>query len=407
MPTTITTYNVFAAGTKARASEVNQNFSNYRGTLIPISESNAEAEGNTHDLGTLEHQWRNLYLQNAPYVNGSQQVVTPTGVIMPYAGTSAPAGFLFCDGSSINRVTYAALFNIIGEYWGSGDLSTTFNIPDVRGRAIRFADAGAGRDLSAATRSSSLANFTGTGTVVSGTTGISNISIDVFGRLRVGSRVWGPDNITTTQGRIYANSTTIASIPAAQIVLLQSGFPIWGTVLSPQYGYYTIIPTTTVTSVNTVGFSMVIGKETREGDATATADFFYNMHLFPTSTIVSIDTATTSIVISSTATISQVAASLVFDRGGDNIGSTQDDAMQGHHHRKSGITRNYGGTGVRFIASNVGNGPGDMTNADTITQSWSDNEVRFPVSDIEGNGVPRYAPETRMTNIYANAVIKF
>ena len=56
----------------------------------------------------------------------------PAGVIVPYGGASAPAGWLLCDGSAISRTTYAALFAAIGTAFGTGDGSTTFNLPDMR-----------------------------------------------------------------------------------------------------------------------------------------------------------------------------------------------------------------------------------------------------------------------------------
>jgi microcystin-dependent protein len=58
---------------------------------------------------------------------------TPTGVILPYGGSSAPNGYLMCDGSPVSRTTYAALFSVIGTTYGAGDGSTTFNVPDMRG----------------------------------------------------------------------------------------------------------------------------------------------------------------------------------------------------------------------------------------------------------------------------------
>jgi microcystin-dependent protein len=61
-------------------------------------------------------------------------VTTPTGAMHMYGGTAAPAGWLLCDGSAISRTTYADLFAAIGTNYGAGDGSTTFNIPDVRGR---------------------------------------------------------------------------------------------------------------------------------------------------------------------------------------------------------------------------------------------------------------------------------
>lgn len=61
----------------------------------------------------------------------------PTGIPLPFAGTegSVPAGWLICAGQAVSRATYAALFAVIGTAFGSGDGSTTFNVPDLRGRA--------------------------------------------------------------------------------------------------------------------------------------------------------------------------------------------------------------------------------------------------------------------------------
>lgn len=58
----------------------------------------------------------------------------PSGTLVPYAGASAPGGWLFADGSAQSRTTYATLFGVIGTTYGAGDGSTTFNLPDVRGR---------------------------------------------------------------------------------------------------------------------------------------------------------------------------------------------------------------------------------------------------------------------------------
>ena len=58
----------------------------------------------------------------------------PTGVLIPFAGTSAPDGWLLCDGSAISRSTYSGLYTVIATNYGSGDGSTTFNLPDLRGR---------------------------------------------------------------------------------------------------------------------------------------------------------------------------------------------------------------------------------------------------------------------------------
>lgn len=60
--------------------------------------------------------------------------VAPTGIIVGFGGAAAPSTWLLCDGSAVSRSTYAALFAVIGTAFGSGDGSTTFNVPDSRDR---------------------------------------------------------------------------------------------------------------------------------------------------------------------------------------------------------------------------------------------------------------------------------
>lgn len=55
-----------------------------------------------------------------------------TGTIISYGSNTAPTGFLDCDGSAVSRTTYASLFSVIGTTYGTGDGSTTFNLPDLQ-----------------------------------------------------------------------------------------------------------------------------------------------------------------------------------------------------------------------------------------------------------------------------------
>ena len=66
----------------------------------------------------------------------------PLGCILPYSGAtaSAPTGFAFCNGQAVSRTTFAELYALVGDQYGAGDGTTTFNLPDLRGRAV------AGRD---------------------------------------------------------------------------------------------------------------------------------------------------------------------------------------------------------------------------------------------------------------------
>ena len=56
------------------------------------------------------------------------------GRIFPYGGTTAPEGYLMCDGSAVSRTEYSALFAVIGTTFGAGNGSTTFNLPNLQGR---------------------------------------------------------------------------------------------------------------------------------------------------------------------------------------------------------------------------------------------------------------------------------
>lgn len=64
----------------------------------------------------------------------------PPGVIVPYGAASAPSGWLLCGGQAVSRTTNAALFAVIGTTYGVGDGSTTFNLPDLRGRVVAGVD---------------------------------------------------------------------------------------------------------------------------------------------------------------------------------------------------------------------------------------------------------------------------
>lgn len=71
----------------------------------------------------------------------------PPGVIVPFGGTPVPSGWLACNGSAVSRTTYSSLFAAIGTLHGTGDGSTTFNLPDLRGEFIRGLDQGRGVDV--------------------------------------------------------------------------------------------------------------------------------------------------------------------------------------------------------------------------------------------------------------------
>lgn len=72
-----------------------------------------------------------------------QDTVISPGTIQMFAGTTAPIGWLSCDGSAVSRNTYRELFKVIGTTYGAGNSNNTFNLPDMRGRIPICAGAGA------------------------------------------------------------------------------------------------------------------------------------------------------------------------------------------------------------------------------------------------------------------------
>jgi hypothetical protein len=78
--------------------------------------------------------------------------LAPSGAVMAFAGSTIPAGWLPCDGSQVSRTQYATLFAAIGTASGDGDGTTTFQVPDYRGRFLRGVDQGTGRDPDAPNR---------------------------------------------------------------------------------------------------------------------------------------------------------------------------------------------------------------------------------------------------------------
>jgi phage-related tail fiber protein len=81
-------------------------------------------------------------------------------MIVPFAGPkeNIPDGWLLCDGRTISRSEYFNLYKAIGSSWGSGDGSTTFNLPDLRGMFLRGVSGNSGNDADAENRTMLLEN---------------------------------------------------------------------------------------------------------------------------------------------------------------------------------------------------------------------------------------------------------
>ena len=81
----------------------------------------------------------------------------PTGSYIQFAGSQAPAGFLVCNGGELSRTTYSELFAVIGTTYGSGDGSTTFNLPNLTDRFLQ------GSTTSGTVKNAGLPNIAGSG----------------------------------------------------------------------------------------------------------------------------------------------------------------------------------------------------------------------------------------------------
>ena len=137
----------------------------------------------------------------------------PTGSYIQFAGSQAPAGFLVCNGGEISRTTYSALFDVIGTTYGSGDGSTTFNLPDLTDRFLQ------GSTTSGTVKDAGLPNITGyidmrygtqsggsEGAITSANSPISNIQSNWGGSNQPNSRIGINASLSNS---IYGNSTTV------------------------------------------------------------------------------------------------------------------------------------------------------------------------------------------------------
>ncbi len=137
---------------------------------------------------------------------------SPSGTMAPFAGAAAPSGWLFAYGQAVSRATYSALFTAISTAFGVGDGSTTFNLPDMRGRSASGKDdmggAAAGRTT-----------VTLTGTKASTSNGIIT-SLSSTAALAVGMKAFGTGIGTNaaiisidsgTQVTLSVNSTSAGS----------------------------------------------------------------------------------------------------------------------------------------------------------------------------------------------------
>ena len=88
--------------------------------------------------------WGKLYIGNKGYIPALQvnKDGNPVGTVITFAGTTAPQGYLLCDGRAVSRTVYSELFSVIGTTYGPGDGSSSFNLPDIIDRFIQGKNTG-------------------------------------------------------------------------------------------------------------------------------------------------------------------------------------------------------------------------------------------------------------------------
>jgi microcystin-dependent protein len=116
-----------------------------------------------------------------------------TGEVVPFAGSTAPAGALFCYGQTVSRTTYAGLFAAISTTYGGGDGSTTFSLPDLRGRVVAGKSDMGGSDAGNLSGGGALGNGLGAQSQIANT----NVSGSTAGSLSVSTTSFNMDGPTS------------------------------------------------------------------------------------------------------------------------------------------------------------------------------------------------------------------
>ena len=122
----------------------------------------------------------------------------PLGSVTAFAGSAAPAGWQLCYGQAISRTQYAGLFAVTSTTYGSGDGYTTFNLPDLRGRAIAGIDNMGGTDAGRLSTANTAGTTTGTETIT-----LTSAESGVPAHSHVNTLT----NNAVTSGAMSANST--------------------------------------------------------------------------------------------------------------------------------------------------------------------------------------------------------
>lgn len=139
-------------------------------------------------------------------------------MVQQYAGSAAPNGWLLCFGQAVSRTTYEGLFQSIGTTFGVGDGTTTFNLPDLRGRVVAGAD-NMGGTAAGRLNVSTTGNTTNTNATISG--------IPSTAALAIGMKVFGAG---------IPAGATILTIPTANSITISANATATATSVALRFG---------------------------------------------------------------------------------------------------------------------------------------------------------------------------
>lgn len=292
--------------------------------------------------------------------------VLPPGSLMAYAASSAPTGWLLCDGSAVSRTTYATLYGVIGTTWGAGDTTTTFNVPDLRGQFLR------GYDSRATATSQDTTLISGITTNTSTT--ISGINSTTY--LFVGMPISGTGIPTgATIATKSTNSITISSAATASSSTVGTGATTNGSA------------TITMASTSTLSVGQAIS-----GTGIPTGAYITNIFNITTAYISSNATATntgltftlgTAITVGRTFAGAQIDAYATHNHGVNDPSHTHGSAITSP--ASGGFVSPSNGTQGAFITAGQGGGTlyystltGSSTTGLTVNNSYTGNSETRP-----------------------------
>ena len=167
-----------------------------------------------------EQGWGTLVNENFDKIDAALSV---TGAVQLYAGSTAPSGWLICNGQAVSRTTYAALFAVIGTTYGAGNGSTTFNVPNLVNKTVRGSNSlgkTGGADTITLSTENMPAHSHGVGTLATNNMGAHTHTVGTGTRAAGGSgnypsATYGTPDVTVNTNSNGAHTHTISGSTAS------------------------------------------------------------------------------------------------------------------------------------------------------------------------------------------------